>query len=431
MKPFQLQRRLLLAAICLGSVAGFTPSTLAQDQTEVVYASNLDPANTKDPRAAAQTKIIAAFEAANPGIKVKVLVDPTQATYLRALKSKSASPDVIKVIGYGLPEYAATGSLQPLDDLIKKDSVDQSDWLLPLEKTQLNGHFFGLPLDYRIPLFLYRKSALSAAGIQPPKTWDEVCELSKKLTSQGKIGYALGVGASGGLGGAQAFGETLFSSMSTEGSGVYFNEAGDKFMVSEASFVRAAQTIKDMFTKCKVPVAALQFGYNEIHDGLRAGTIDSATFGLYRFAAIANGGAGDDLAWAPPPAYEPNGKKAVYGYDVSLNANSTHKEAAWKLLKFFGSLEAQNIALEGGEVVARKSAYKAGGYLDTPAGKRQSEWAKLVSDRGVLPSYPLSLTAFNQALGEALQRMVLKNTSPKDAYTEVKTRYEKAMAKPD
>jgi hypothetical protein len=27
--------------------------------------------------------------------------------------------------------------------------------------------------------------------------------------------------------------------------------------------------------------------------------------------------------------------------------------------------------------------------------------------------------------------MVLKNTSPKDAYTEVKTRYEKAMAKPD
>lgn len=429
MKPFQSRRRLLLAAICLGSLAGHAPVALGQVQTEVVYASNLDPANTKDPRAAAQTKIIAAFEAANPGIKVKVLVDPTQATYLRALKSKSASPDVIKVIGFGLPEYAATGSLQSLDDLVKQDNVDQSDWLLPLQNTKLNGHFYGLPLDYRIPLFLYRKSALSAVGLQPPKTWDEVCELSKKLTSQGKIGYAVGIGASGGLGGAQAFSETMFSSMSTEGKGDYFNETGDKYLVSEDSFVRAAQTIKDMFTKCKVPPAALQFGYNEVHDGLRAGTIDSATFGLYRFAAIANGGAGDDLAWAPPPAYKPDGKQAVYGYYVSLNGNSAHKQEAWKLLKFFGSPEAQKIALEGGEVVARASAYKAGGYIDSAAGQRQSQWAKLVSERGFLPSYPLSLTAYNQALGEALQRMVLKDTSPMDAYDEVKTRYEKAMAK--
>ena len=428
MKPFQFQRRLLLTAICLAPVAGFAPAASAQDQTEVVYASNLDPANTKDPRAAAQTKIIAAFEAANPDIKVKVLVDPTQASYLRALKSKSSSPDVIKVIGFGMPEYAATGSLQPLDDMAKQDNIDEADWLIPLEKTKFNGHYYGLPLDYRIPLFLYRKSALSAAGLKPPTTWDEVCELSKKLTTQGKIGYAVGIGASGGLGGAQAFSELMFSSMSTEGSEVYFNPTGDKYLVSEESFVRAAQTIKDMFTKCRVPTATLQFGYNEVHDGLRAGTIDSATFGLYRFAAIANGGAGDDLAWAPPPAYEPNGKQVVYGYYVSLNANSAHKDAAWKLLKFFGSPEAQKIALEGGEVVARTSAYTAGDYLDTPAGQRQSQWAKLVSERGFLPSYPLSLTAYNQALGEALQRMVLRDTSPKDAYTEVKTRYEKAMA---
>lgn len=428
MKPFQRHRRLFLAALCAAPFAGYAPAAFTQDQVEVVYASNLDPANAKDPRAAAQTKIIAAFEAANPGIKVKVLVDPTQASYLRALKSKSTSPDVIKVIGFGMPEYAATGSLAPLDELVKSDDVDQSDWLLPLESTRFNGQIYGLPLDFRIPLFLYRKSAFAEAGVEPPKTWAEVCELSKKLSGSGKIGYAVGIGASGGLGGAQAFSELMFSSMSTEGSDQYFNATGDQYLVSEESFVRAAQTIKDMFASCNVPAATLQFGYNEVHDGLRAGTVLSATFGLYRFAGIVNGGAGDDLDWAPPPAYQENGKQVVYGYYASLNANSANKDAAWKFLKFLGSPEAQAMALEGGEVVARASAYKDGDYVKTPAGQRQAEWSKLVSERGFLPPYPLSLTAYNEALGEALQRMVLRDTSPKEAYEEVKARYEQAMA---
>lgn len=420
-----IQRRTLLAAA--GAAALLVSGTSAFADVELVYASNLDPANKTDPRAAAQQKILAAFEQKNPGIKIKVLVDPTQASYLRALKSKSASPDVIKVIGFGIPEYAATGALAPLDDIISAQKIDAGDWLIPLDKAKVGGHLYGVPLDYRIPIFMYRKSLLEAVGVAPPKTWDEVCQLSEKLSAAGKIGYAVGIGAGGGLGGAQAFGEVMFSSMATEGSGEYFDETGKKFLVSEKNFVRAAQTIKDLFAKCKVPTASLQFGYNEVHDGLRAGTVASATFGLYRFGAIAKAGAGDDLAWAPPPSYEPGGKQAVYGYTVALNANTEHKAEAEKLIAFMASTEAQSMALEGGEVVARSSVYSSNPYLDTAAGKRQAEWSKLVKERGFLPSYPLSLTAYNQAIGEALQRMVLRDTTPKEAYEEVKSKYEQSM----
>ena len=42
---------------------------------EVVYNTFLDPANTTDPRAVAQTAAISAFEKANPNIKVRVNVD--------------------------------------------------------------------------------------------------------------------------------------------------------------------------------------------------------------------------------------------------------------------------------------------------------------------------------------------------------------------
>lgn len=417
--------RIALAVSALAIGAATIP---AHAQSEIIYASNLDPNNKTDPRAAAQTRIIEAFERANPVIKVKVLVDPTQASYLRALKSKSTTPDVIKVIGYGAPEYVATGSLSPLEDLVKRDAVSETDWLIPLSSTKVNGRLYGLPLDYRIPIFIYRKSALTDVSARPPRTWAEVCGLSKALTKANKIGYAVPLGTSGGLGGAQAFAELMFSSMATEGTGKYFDDEGRNFLATKDQVVKAATTIRDLFKACGVPTTSLQFGYNEVHDGLRAGTVSSATFGLYRFGAIVAGGAADDLAWAPPPAFEPDGKQVVYGYMAALNANSAQKEAAWKFVKFLGSPEAQSIAAEGGEVVARTSANAGAAYFETPAGQRQKEWAKLVAERGFLPSYPLSLTLFNQVMGEALQRMVLRGSSPEEAYDEIKKRYGDGMA---
>ena len=76
--------------------------------------------------------MIAAFEAANPGIKVRVQVDPTQQASLRALRSRSATPDLFRVANFSLPEFVATNSMVPLDDLLKRDNVSETDWLIPL-----------------------------------------------------------------------------------------------------------------------------------------------------------------------------------------------------------------------------------------------------------------------------------------------------------
>src|SRR3954447_5327578 len=168
---------LLGVAVWAAAMVGAVGAGQAQDRTlEVVYGSNIDPNNKTDPRATAQARIIEEFEKDNPAIKVKVLVDPTQASYLRALKSKSVSPDVINVIGYAAPEFAATGSLAPLEEFVQRDKIDEKDWLIPLADVKVNDKLYGLPLDFRVPLLLYRKSALAQAGLKPPRTWTEVCE---------------------------------------------------------------------------------------------------------------------------------------------------------------------------------------------------------------------------------------------------------------
>jgi multiple sugar transport system substrate-binding protein len=318
----------------------------------------------------------------------------------------------------------------PLDDLIKRDNVSLTDWLIPLAAGKVGGKIYGMQQDYRIPLLLYRKKLLQQVGVNPPATWDEVCVAGGKLSAlPNVVGYAVPVGTSGGLGGAQPLSENMFSSMVSEDSGNYFADNNREFTADKAQVIRTLQTMKDLYGKCKAtPLTSVQFGYTEVHDGLRAGTVAMATFGLFRFRAIETGGAGEDLGWAPPPAYKANGKQITYGYMVSINSNTAHKEAAWQFAKFMGSPEGQALTAEGGEVVARTSVYN-NPYFASPAGARQKQWSQLVRDRGRMVNYSILTTTFNTILGDAVQRMILKNGTAEEAYQEIETKYKEALAK--
>ncbi|MBL4929424.1 ABC transporter substrate-binding protein [Fuscibacter oryzae] len=421
------RRRIGASAVLSMALLAMTGAVQAQD-IELTYSTFLDPANDTDPRVAAQAEMLAKFEELHPGVKVKILVDPTAANLARGLKSGSGEPDIGRVTSYSLPELVLTGNVAELDGRIAADGIENDDWLLPLETAKFNGHFYGMPQDFRIPLLMYRAGLLEKAGVAAPTTWDEVCATGSKLTGDNLIGYAVPLGNSGGLGGAQALGEYVLSTMLAP-DGKYFAEDGREIAFSRETFVRAAQTIKELYKTCgTTPETSLQFGYSEVHDGLRAGTVAMATFGLARFRALVAQGAGDDLHWAPAPSYSADDKQTVFGFRVVLNANSAHPDEAWELIKFATGPEGQAILAKGGEVVARKSAYDAP-YFKDPAAQRQKDWAKLVVERGQVVSYSVILTKFHEIVGEALQRMVLRDGSPEDAYDEVISSYERELAR--
>ena len=416
----------LFAALAVA--VAVTPMSFAQP-VEIAYNTFLDPNNATDPRSVAQTKMIAEFERQNPNIKVRVVVDPTGANGARILRTRADSPDVVRATSFQMPEYVATGSLLQLDDLVKRDKVDPNDWLLPLAAGMVDGHVYGLPQDYRIPILIYRKKLLEEAKVTPPRTWPEVCDTGAKLTKNNVMGYAIPLGTTGGIGGAQAFGELYLSTLLAAPDGKYFGADNKTIAFSKESFVRGAQMIKDQFLKCKsTPMASLQFGFNEVHDGLRSGTIAMATFGLYRYRTIQAQGAGDDLSWAPPPGFTPEERATVYGFQLTINSFSKQKEAAWQFVKFMTTPAAQAIAAQGGEVVARASAY-TDPYFSSPQGRDQRAWADLVKARGRQVNYSIIQSNFHQIVADAFQRMVLRNTTPEDAYQEVVTKYNEALAK--
>ena len=205
----------LIAALAV--VVAVTPA-LAQP-VEIAYNTFLDPANANDPRAAAQTKVLAEFERLNPNIKVRVVVDPPGSNGARALRTRADSPDVIRATNFQMPEYVATGSLMQLDELVARDKIDPNDWLVPLSKTMVRGHIYGLQQDYRIPILIYRKHLLNEAKVEPPRTWADVCVTGAKLTKGNVSGFAIPIGVTGGIGGAQAFGEFHLSTMLSASDG--------------------------------------------------------------------------------------------------------------------------------------------------------------------------------------------------------------------
>lgn len=427
-KSRRVMIRTAAALTVFASVSASLTERASAQTAEIVYSTFLDPNNANDPRAAAQTKMIQAFEAKHPDIKIHLLVDPTGQTVTRAVKSGSDTPDVIRVVSYGLSEYAATGNLVALNDLVKKDGIPDQDWLLPLSTAEVDGKLYGLPQDFRIPLLVYRKSALQEAGVTPPKTWQEVCDDGAKFKQPNINGFAVPLGATGGIGGAQSLAEFFLSTMLVGSDGRYFAPDG-KIAFSKANFIRAATTIKELFTKCKVTsLRSAQMGINELHDGLRSGTIAMTNFGLYRFKTVQSQGAGDDLGWAPAPSYTPSDKQTVYSYTIAMNKHSKKQEAAWTFMKFVISPEAQAIAAEGGEVVSRKSAYTSA-YLQSDAAANQKHWAELISQRGQTVAYSPILSTFHTIIGEAFQRMVLRDESPENAYEEVVKRYDDALTK--
>ena len=422
-------RRTFVAGVAGVAAALGVPGgrAFAQTTETITYNSFLDPGNQNDPRAAAQTQMIAAFEASQSRVKVRVVVDPAGQNGVRAARSKADSPDVIRIANYQMPEYVSTGSILSIDELVARDKVDTTDWLLSMDQTRFNGKLWGLQQDYRIPIFVYRKSKFEEAKIAPPKTYQEAAALGPLLTKQNQMAYAVPVGASGGIGGAQALVEFMVSSLVTGNNNPFFVPSGREIGFSEQRLLLAASVVKDLFAKKAATPVSLQFAYNEVQDGLRAGTIASSTFGLFRYRGL-KAAVNNDLAWAAAPSVAPNDKHTVYGFQLCINSNSPRQGGAWEFVKFMGSPAAQAIAARGGEVVARSSAYKDA-YFKTAAAEDQLGWKDLVEKRGRVVNYSIIQTTFNQICGEAFQRMILRDLAPAAVALEVRTRYADALAK--
>ena len=142
---------------------------------------------------------IAAFEAANPGIRV--VFEPTSdegypAQFASAFAAKQLPNIVTHLPSFAAQNYYAEGLLEPVDDVIKAIGATQFlDGTNDIYRTADNQHCALAIGNTAVDMLWYRKDLLQAAGIAaPPKTWDELRRAARAMQKPGLYGAALPYG---------------------------------------------------------------------------------------------------------------------------------------------------------------------------------------------------------------------------------------------
>lgn len=134
-------------------------------------------------------ELIAEFEDANPGIKVKHTTFPYDQYNERVAAQVPAGrgPDVINLFYGWVPRYVDSGYLQPLpQDAFPHDEIE-SEFFPMVEAVKLDGEYWTIPTAVRTLALFYNKDLFAEAGLDPdspPTTWDELVEYSITLTER-------------------------------------------------------------------------------------------------------------------------------------------------------------------------------------------------------------------------------------------------------
>ncbi|NWF51363.1 MAG: sugar ABC transporter substrate-binding protein [Ignavibacteriaceae bacterium] len=144
------------------------------------------------------TKLVPEFEKRNPGIKVKVQAVPWNAAQEKLITAFASdnTPDACQLGNTWVPQFTYLNAIINLDDFIAESKVIRKENYFPgiWDTNVIDSAVYGIPWYVDTRLMFYRTDTFERAGYkQPPKSWDELYDLCKKIKAlyKGKDKYAI------------------------------------------------------------------------------------------------------------------------------------------------------------------------------------------------------------------------------------------------
>lgn len=340
------------------------------------------------------------FEQANPNIHVQIQV--VTGDYLQTLQPMLAShtaPDLFYVDSSYAPQLESQGVLLPLDDYIKKDNVDASDFSASLLKAfQWQGQTYGLPKDFNTLAIEYNKDLLAKAGIQnPPSTWEEFQTDAALLKAKKITPLSMPIDVA------------RYYPLVLDWGGSYYDAANNKATFTDPSNVPGLQFFIDNFKK----------GYIKTPKDL-GGDWAGAPFAQGQVAMVAEG------AWLIPSMkqtapnvqygvsnfFTHNGQDAnmVYTVSYSIPKSTKHPDEAAKLLFYLTGKDAEKMTAESGLAIPSRAS-EQDVFL-----QKYPDYKAFID--GVKDAAPYQFGTLGQnfvdAINKATEAGVLKNVAPAD-----------------
>ncbi len=100
---------------------------------------------------------------------------------------KGEAPDLALIDSAWVTEFAAYRFIEPLDELEEEWMDHIQDQLLQpfLARNRYNKKLYALQPEANVSLLWYRKDVFKRLGLNPPDTWEDLIEVSKRLKEKG------------------------------------------------------------------------------------------------------------------------------------------------------------------------------------------------------------------------------------------------------
>lgn len=117
-----------------------------------------------------------------------------------SLESDKRPHDVVALNIPWLGEFADAGNLQVLDRYITDENIRPSDYHQAVWSTgQWNGRQYGIPIYMTVEAMAVRGDLFDAQGIDPPRTFDRVIEIGRRLHNPAREFYGIAWNAARGM----------------------------------------------------------------------------------------------------------------------------------------------------------------------------------------------------------------------------------------
>ncbi|EST22122.1 extracellular solute-binding protein [Streptomyces niveus] len=297
-------------------------------------------------------KLAEDFEAKHKGVDVKYVNVPfgeAQNKFKNAAGSGSGAPDVIRSEVAWTPEFADLGYLAPLDGTAalkdEKDFVPQA-----AASTKYDGKTYAVPQVIDSLGIFYNKKLFKDAGVEVPKTIDELKTVSKAIKDKtGKTGMYLR--------GDDAY--WFLSFLYGEG-GDLVDAKGKTVTVDSPAGVKAMEVVKDLVDSGAAKTDATD-GWENMQAAFKGGDVAMMINGPWAIADTYAGPQFKDkanLGVAPVPAGSAGQGAPQGGHNLAVYAGSKNLDASYAFVEYMSSAESQaKITTELNLLPTRTSVY--------------------------------------------------------------------------
>jgi multiple sugar transport system substrate-binding protein len=260
----------------------------------------------------------------------------------------------------------------------------------PLNSCRLNGRLYGIPFGSNTLALYYNEDMLNAAGVKPPRNWDELKSVSLKLTKGTVHGFAI---------------SSVQNEEGTFGFLCFLWGSGNtSFQINNPNGIKALTLMKDLVASGAMPKEALNWTQGDVMNQFISGNLAMMVNGPWQIPTMRK--QAPNLKWNVAVLPVGNKPASDLGGENFAVVKGNNVDEAVSFLKFVASpAEMKTYINAFGYIASRKDVAAVqftSDPLNDPINKVFVQQLAVAQPRGPHPRWPEISDAISLAFNEVM-----------------------------